>query len=129
MSDTGHPVVSEAMLDRLRGQEEGYLLDHILDDADGRYGGADGREALIVILGRLIVLTGSEDAAIKWLFDSRGYATVVKDDVCANLVDGSFWTLAMFSDWLKVIEAYRDTCPAFIEVVFRDGAVPERDNP
>lgn len=82
---------------------------------------------LIEMLGLLIGLTGSEDDAIAWLINSRGFNDAVKDDVCVGLAHGDFWTLAAHGDWLKVIDTYRDQCPALIETVFRSGAVPGRD--
>jgi hypothetical protein len=132
MTHLKHPV-SEAMLNRLRDEAAGYsdFIGVILDDPNSRYGGRDGREALIDILTQLIGLTGSEDNAIAWLFNSRGYTDIVEDDVCVSLAHGGFWTLETLRDWLKVIEAYQDLCPGLIEVVFRRGSVPKprRDMP
>ncbi len=125
------PPVSDAMLERLRLEMSHYanFVDLILDDPDSRYGGEDGRTTLIEMLGLLIGLTGSEDDAIAWLINSRGFNDAVKDDVCAGLAHGDFWTLAAHADWLRVIDTNRDLCPALIEAVFRKGAAPKCDTP
>ncbi len=115
-------TIDDAMLDRLRNEAAGYsdFVNVILDDHDRQYGGADGRRVLIELLGSLIRLTGSENDAIAWLFNSRGYTKIVHDDVFLNLAEGDFWTLVTLRDWLRVIEAHQAICPEFIEVVFRD---------
>lgn len=121
MMESRH-TIDDAMLDRLRNEAAGYsdFVNVILDDHDSRYGGADGRRVLIELLGSLIRLTGSENDAIAWLFNSRGYTKIVHDDVFLNLAEGDFWTLVTLRDWLRVIEAHQAICPALIEVVFRD---------
>lgn len=115
-------TIDDAMLDRLRNEAAGYsdFVNVILDDHDSQYGGADGRRVLIELLGSLIRLTGSENDAIAWLFNSRGYTKIVHDDVFLNLAEGDFWTLVTLRDWLRVIEAHQAICPELIEVVFRD---------
>jgi hypothetical protein len=118
-AEPDRPVVSPEMLERLRDTAAGYTdcFDNILDTqgVSGRYGGVDGREMLINMLSSLIVLTGSEEDAVSWLFYSRGYKAVVGDDICSNVVEGNFWTLAA----LQVIEAHRDKCPELIDTIFR----------
>lgn len=117
-------AVSEATLDRLWRQADGSsdFVDVMLYDPDGRYG-VDARDILIELLGALIALTGSEDDAIAWLFNSCGYTEVVGDDAWLNLSEGDFWALVTLRDWLKVIEAHQATCPGFVEAVFRKKAV------
>jgi hypothetical protein len=90
-------------------------------ETNQRFGGVDGRIMLSEMLSSLAVLTGSKKSAIDWVMNSCGYTDVVKSDVCSNFEYGDFWTLASNHEWLKVIEAYRDTCPEFIEAVFRTG--------
>lgn len=130
MNQATHPV-SDAMLERLRQEMSHYsnCVDLILDDPDSRWGGDDGRSTLMEMLGLLIGLTGSEDDAIAWLINSRGFNEATKDDVCVGLAHGDFWTLAAHTDWLRVIDTYRDLCPALIETVFRKGAAPMGDTP
>lgn len=122
-AEPDRPVVSPEMLERLRDTAAGYTdcFDIILDTQGigGRYGGVDGREMLINMLSSLIVLTGSEEDAVSWLFYSRGYKAVVGDDICSNVVEGNFWTLAAIQEWLQVIEAHRDKCPELIDTIFR----------
>lgn len=131
-AEPDRPGVSPEMLERLRDTAAGYTdcFDIILDTPGigGRYGGVDGREMLISLLSSLIVLTGSEDDAVSWLFYSRGYKAAVGDDVCSNIVEGDFWTLAAIKEWLQVIEAHRDKCPDLIEAIFRsqDGEAGHR---
>jgi len=84
----------------------------------GQYGGVDGQEALILILRSLTVLTGSEEAAVEWLFNSRGYAKVVGNDACLGLENGDFWSLNVMQEWLQVLEAHRLTCPLLIDAIF-----------
>lgn len=130
MNRPTHPI-SDATLERLRLEMSHYsnFVDLILDDPDNRYGREDGRTTLIDMLGLLIGLTGSEDDAIAWLINSRGFNEAAKDDVCVGLAHGDFWTLAAHTDWLRVIDTYRDLCPALIETVFRRGAAPMGDTP
>lgn len=125
-----HPV-SDDMLERLRYAAASYseFVDVMLDEPHGRYGGTEGRTTLINVLSLLIGLTGSEDAAIAWLFDSRGYTAVVGADVCLALAQGEFWTLATLGDWLQVIDAHQHLCPDLIRAVFREDAASSRDTP
>lgn len=118
-----HPV-SDAMLDRLWREADNCsdFVDVMLHDPGGRYG-VDARDILIELLGALIALTGSEDDAIGWLFNSRGYTEIVGDDAYLNLSEGDFWALVTLRDWLKVIEAHQATSPDLIQAVFRKKAV------
>ncbi len=122
MNQLKHPV-SHAMLERLRDEASAYsnFVDLILDDPTSQYG-PDGKEVLVGILGLLIGLTGSENDAIAWLMNSRGYTDIIQSDVCVNLAHGDFWTLETLADWLLIIDTHRDLCPGLIEAVFRRGA-------
>jgi len=130
MNQATHPV-SDAALERLRQEMSHYsdFVDVILDDPDNRYGREDGRTTLVEMLGLLIGLTGSEDDAIAWLINSRGFNDATNDDVCVGVAHGNFWTLAAHTDWLRVIDTYRDLCPALIKTVFRKGDAPIGDTP
>jgi len=96
------------------------LVDDVLDapGSDGRYVGTDGKGILIDILRCLIVLTGSEEGAVEWLFDSRGYTVVTGGDAYVPLESGDIWSLMVMLDWLQILERHRLACPALIDAVF-----------
>jgi len=117
-----HDVVSDHLLDLLRDAASGSsnFVDVILDTPGigGRFGGVDGRVTLIEIMRTLVVLTGSEEAAVEWLFNSRGYTEAVGDDAYLALEKGDFWSLTVMEDWLHILEKHRLDCPVLIDAVF-----------
>lgn len=117
-----HDGVSDDLLELLRdtGSASSTFVDVILDTPGigGRFGGVDGRATLIEIMRTLVVLTGSEKAAVEWLFNSCGYTAVVGDDAYLALESGDFWSLTVMEDWLHILEKHRLDCPLLIDAVF-----------
>lgn len=122
----GRNVISDKLLELLReaGAPSSDFVDVILDTPGigGRYGGVDGRSTLIGLMRSLVVLTGSEAAAVEWLFNSRGYTAVVGDDAYLALESGDFWSLTVMQDWLTILEKHRLDCPVLIDAVFGQSA-------
>jgi hypothetical protein len=117
-----HDGVSDHLLDLLRdaGSGSSDFVDVILDTPGigGHFGGVDGRVTLIEIMRTLVVLTGSEEAAVEWLFNSRGYTKAVGDDAYLALENGDFWSLTVMEDWLKILLKHRLDCPVLIDAIF-----------
>lgn len=119
--EPNHNVVSDNLLGLLRdaGAASSDFVDIILDTpSGGKYGGVDGRDTLLGILRSLVVLTGSDEAAVEWLFNSRGFTTIVGDDAYLALEYGDFWSLTVMKDWLHILESYRLDYPELIDAIF-----------
>jgi hypothetical protein len=121
-----HDVVSDHLLELLRDASSGSsdFVEVILDTPGigGRFGGVDGRATLIEIMRTLVVLTGSEEAAVDWLFNSRGFTAAVGDDAYLALENGDFWSLTVMNDWLKILVKHRLDCSVLIDAVFGQSA-------
>lgn len=117
-----HGVVSDNLLRLLRASAD--FVNVILDTPDIReqYGGVCGRDALLDILRSLVVLTGSDEAAVEWLFYSHGFTKVAGDDAYLALEYGDFWSLKLMKDWLHILEAHRTDCPDLIGAIFGKSA-------
>ncbi|WP_313440771.1 hypothetical protein [Novosphingobium sp.] len=114
--------VSEAMLDRVReiGSGSSDFVDQILDTPGlgGIYGGIDGRAGFLAILGSLVTLCGSEEAAADWLFDAPAYAAITGSEPCLMLENGNFWSLMVMQDWLQILVRHKQSCTELIDEIF-----------
>lgn len=88
-----------------------HFLEHLLAANKNGKPCVDHVETLAESLRSLTNLCGSPEAAAQWLFGARGFAAIVGNDPYYNLNAGNFWTLAESSDWLKILDAYKD-CPS-----------------
>lgn len=62
----------------------------------------DRREAFDEILRALKILCGSDDAAIRWLFNNSFFSAAAGSDPYYSLENREFWPMQVMLDWLKV---------------------------
>lgn len=115
--------ISEGLVELLRetGLHSSDFIDQILGTSttEGTYHGVDGKEALLCIMQSLLMLCGSEEAAVDWLFHSVSYQQINGNYPYLALENGDFWSLTVLQDWLQIIVRHRASCPDLIAEIFQ----------